>query len=41
MLMFDNFRLMHGRSAFKGNRALVTAYLSRDDWLSKASVLNV
>lgn len=39
ILLFDNFRLLHGRSAFTGARTLVTAYLSRDDWLSKAEVL--
>ncbi len=38
VLVFDNFRLLHGRSAFKGHRILVTSYLSRDDWLSKAEV---
>lgn len=41
VLIFDNFRLLHGRSAFQGHRVLVTAYISRDDWLSKARVLNV
>ena len=33
VLIFDNHRLLHGRSAFKGkNRVLISAYISRDDW---------
>jgi trimethyllysine dioxygenase len=40
VLIFDNFRLLHGRSQIKGNRTLVTAYLSRDDYQSKLSVCN-
>ncbi len=40
ILIFDNFRLMHGRAAFKGNRKLITTYMPRDEWLSKAKVLN-
>jgi trimethyllysine dioxygenase len=39
VLIFDNFRLMHGRSSFNGERALNSMYLSRDDWLSKAEIL--
>ncbi|CAF0766806.1 unnamed protein product [Brachionus calyciflorus] len=39
VLLFDNFRLLHGRASFKGNRKLITVYLSRDDWLSKLNVL--
>jgi trimethyllysine dioxygenase len=39
ILVFDNFRLLHGRSQFKGNRSLITAYISRDDWLSKAHIM--
>ena len=41
ILIFDNFRLMHGRAAFKGDRKLITTYMPRDEWLSKAKVLNV
>lgn len=41
ILIFDNFRLMHGRAAFKGNRQLITTYMPRDEWLSKAKCLNV
>ena len=40
VLIFDNFRLMHGRSEIDGFRTLVTAYLSRDDYLSKLAVTN-
>lgn len=39
ILIFDNFRLLHGRSGFKGHRELITSYISRDDWLSKSEVL--
>lgn len=41
ILIFDNFRLLHGRAAFTGHRTLITVYLSRDDYLSKANVLGV
>ena len=41
LLFFDNFRILHGRSQFVGERKLLTAYIPHDDWLSKASVLNV
>ncbi len=38
VLIFDNFRLLHGRSKINGSRTLVTAYLSRDDYISKLKV---
>ena len=42
VLIFDNYRLLHGRSAIKGyNRVLISAYISRDDWLLSCSKLNV
>ncbi|RNA34896.1 trimethyllysine mitochondrial isoform X1 [Brachionus plicatilis] len=41
VLLFDNYRLLHGRAAFTGHRTLTTVYLSRDDYLSKANVLGV
>ena len=40
VLIFDNFRLLHGRSEFKGNRSLITTYMPRDEWLSKAYLMN-
>lgn len=41
MLFFDNFRILHGRSEFDGIRRLLTAYLPRDDWISKASLFKL
>lgn len=41
VLVFDNFRLLHGRSAINGKRTLVTAYCSRDDWVLKCSQLDI
>lgn len=41
VLLFDNFRVLHGRAAFTGHRTLITVYLSRDDYLSKANVLGI
>ena len=41
-LIFDNYRLLHGRLAFKGNdRMLINAYISRDDWLLNCSRLGL
>ena len=39
VLIFDNFRMLHGRNGFKGNRTLVTSYMPHDEWLSKANIL--
>ena len=39
VVIFDNFRLLHGRSEFKGNRTLITTYMPRDEWLSKARLM--
>ena len=39
VLFIDNWRVMHGRSAFTGKRMMTGCYLPRDDWLSKARVL--
>lgn len=39
VLIFDNFRMLHGRAAFVGNRTLVTSYMPQDEWLSKAHIL--
>jgi len=34
MLVFDNWRLLHGRGAFHGKRRMAGAYLNREDYLS-------
>lgn len=41
VLIFDNFRLLHGRSNVNGPRTLIQVYLSRDDYLSKLKVFNI
>lgn len=38
-LIFDNHRVLHGRSAFVGNRRLCGAYVNHDDYRSRLSVL--
>ena len=40
VMLFDNYRLLHGRSAIGGRkpRTLSSAYLNRDDYLSKLAV---
>jgi trimethyllysine dioxygenase len=35
IVIFDNWRVMHGRSAFKGNRRMCGAYIPRDDFVSR------
>jgi trimethyllysine dioxygenase len=39
VLIFDNWRVMHGRSAFTGKRRICGAYINRDDWISKYKIL--
>ena len=39
VLFVDNWRVLHGRSAFTGKRIVTGCYLPRDDWLSKAATL--
>ena len=34
MLIFDNWRVLHGRGAFQGKRKMAGAYLNREDYLS-------
>ncbi|XP_075265448.1 uncharacterized protein LOC142357814, partial [Convolutriloba macropyga] len=36
MLVFDNWRILHGRTAFKGERKLVGCYIPYEDWVAKA-----
>ncbi|XP_038050086.1 trimethyllysine dioxygenase, mitochondrial-like [Patiria miniata] len=35
LMLIDNWRLLHGRSAFTGNRVMTSAYLQRDEMHSK------
>ncbi|KAF2852175.1 Trimethyllysine dioxygenase [Plenodomus tracheiphilus IPT5] len=35
VLIFDNWRVLHGRSAFTGKRRICGGYVNRDDWISK------
>ena len=41
ILLIDNFRVLHGRSSFSGDRALLTAYAPRDEFISKARLMNI
>ncbi|KAJ4305038.1 hypothetical protein N0V90_000567 [Kalmusia sp. IMI 367209] len=40
VLIFDNWRVMHGRSEFTGKRRICGAYINRDDWISKFKMLH-
>ncbi|KLU90080.1 trimethyllysine dioxygenase [Magnaporthiopsis poae ATCC 64411] len=35
VLIFDNWRVLHGRSAFVGTRRICGGYINRDDWVSR------
>ena len=39
LLLVDNWRVLHGRTAFTGRREMCGCYLPRDDWLNKARQL--
>lgn len=41
VLVFDNWRVMHGRSAFTGKRRICGAYINRDDWISRFKMLQL
>lgn len=41
VLFVDNWRVLHGRTAFTGHRAIVGAYLGRSDFLNRARILGV
>ncbi|CAG8544359.1 4592_t:CDS:1 [Diversispora eburnea] len=41
VLIFDNWRILHGRASFVGHRRLIGAYLNWDDYRSKFKVLNL
>ena len=34
MLIFDNWRVLHGRAAFSGKRKMAGAYINREDFIS-------
>jgi len=36
MLVFDNWRVLHGRGAFRGQRKMAGAYINREDFESRA-----
>ena len=36
LLLVENWRVLHGRTAFTGRRELCGCYLPRDDWLNMA-----
>lgn len=40
-LIFDNWRVLHGRIGFTGNRRMCGAYVNRDDFVSRAKLLNL
>ncbi|GAB6022466.1 hypothetical protein CHUAL_006577 [Chamberlinius hualienensis] len=41
VLITDNWRIFHGRSSFTGQRTLCGMYITRNDFLSKARLLNL
>ena len=41
MMFVDNWRVLHGRTAFTGLRILSGCYLSRDEWISRAQSLQL
>ncbi|XP_061183408.1 trimethyllysine dioxygenase, mitochondrial-like [Saccostrea echinata] len=41
VLFVDNWRVMHGRSAFTGRRRVSGCYLPRDDWFGHARLLGL
>ncbi|KAF2871889.1 hypothetical protein BDV95DRAFT_676828 [Massariosphaeria phaeospora] len=41
VLVFDNWRVLHGRSAFTGERRVCGGYVNRDDWISKYKMVTM
>ena len=39
VLLFDNWRILHGRKAYEGTRRLCGAYLNREDFESRLRLL--
>ncbi|KAK3066136.1 hypothetical protein LTR53_017636 [Teratosphaeriaceae sp. CCFEE 6253] len=40
MLLIDNWRVLHGRAAFTGQRRICGGYINHDDFISKVRVTN-
>ncbi|KAH9827158.1 Trimethyllysine dioxygenase [Teratosphaeria destructans] len=40
LLLFDNWRVLHGRAAFTGKRRMCGGYIPRDDFISKFKATN-
>ncbi|KAF2444679.1 Trimethyllysine dioxygenase [Karstenula rhodostoma CBS 690.94] len=40
VLIFDNWRVLHGRSEFTGKRRICGGYVNRDDWISRWKMLH-
>lgn len=40
VLVFDNWRVLHGRSEFTGKRRICGGYINRDDWISRWKMLH-
>jgi trimethyllysine dioxygenase len=38
-VVIDNWRVMHGRAAFTGQRRMCGAYVGADDWRSRRRAL--
>ena len=38
VVFIDNWRVLHGRNSFTGNRVLCGCYMERHDWRSKAAL---
>lgn len=41
IVLFDNWRVLHGRNAYTGRRTMTGAYVQRTDFLSKARTLGI
>jgi trimethyllysine dioxygenase len=39
VLLFDNWRVLHGRAAYQGARRLCGTYLNREDFESRLRLL--
>ncbi|CAF0769215.1 unnamed protein product [Adineta steineri] len=40
-VIFDNWRVLHGRSAFTGHRRMCGGYINRDDYVSRLRLTNL
>ncbi|SMQ47238.1 unnamed protein product [Zymoseptoria tritici ST99CH_3D7] len=41
LLLFDNWRVLHGRAAFTGKRRMCGGYINRDDFISRYRATNL